>query len=395
MTRVSLAARSTRAGYVPRVAPQPLLDRRGSRIVLGDHGVTKPIVPAADTLFGPRGVCLATPKGPLIICDTGHHRLLIWSHAPEADNSPADLVIGQADFSCEGRNGHRPIDAASLNVPTGLAYGGGVLAVADAWNHRVLLWHGLPGASNRPADIVLGQSDDLSGDANRGMSTPRADTLNWCYGVMIHQRRLFVADSGNRRVLVWDHIPIAHGAPADLVLGQCEFTTRDDRADLCGGAAGMRWPHGIAFAGDRLFVADAGLNRVMIWNSVPTRNGQPCDDVLGQPDFNGRDHNHGSYHPTALSLNMPYGVTVQGTTVAVADTANSRLLGFDLNSLRTGCAAVRLAAQSSFDNKGDNGWGSVARDRLCWPYAVASCNNTLAIADSGNNRVLLWEAECP
>jgi len=32
------------------------------------------------------------------------------------------------------------------------------------------------------------------------------------------------------------------------------------------------------------------------------------------------------------------------------------------------------------------------RDSLCWPYNVATRGDTLVVADSGNNRVLLWEA---
>ncbi len=31
----------------------------------------------------------------------------------------------------------------------------------------------------------------------------------------------------------------------------------------------------------------------------------------------------------------------------------------------------------------------------CWPYGVAASGSTVAIADSGNNRVLLWEAAAP
>jgi hypothetical protein len=32
------------------------------------------------------------------------------------------------------------------------------------------------------------------------------------------------------------------------------------------------------------------------------------------------------------------------------------------------------------------------RDTLCWPYGAAAAGGTLAVADSGNNRVLLWDA---
>ena len=54
-------------------------------------------------------------------------------------------------------------------------------------------------------------------------------------------------------------------------------------------------------------------------------------------------------------------------------------------------AAFSLTGQRSFGDKGDNRWGSATRDSLCWPYSVAIAGRTAAIADSGNNRVLLWE----
>jgi len=55
-------------------------------------------------------------------------------------------------------------------------------------------------------------------------------------------------------------------------------------------------------------------------------------------------------------------------------------------------AATRLAGQYGFADKGDNRWRAAERDSLCWPYNVASSGDTAVIADSGNNRVLLWEA---
>lgn len=51
-----------------------------------------------------------------------------------------------------------------------------------------------------------------------------------------------------------------------------------------------------------------------------------------------------------------------------------------------------LDGQRRFSDTGDNRWAAVARDSVCWPYAIASCATTAIIADSGNNRVLLWEA---
>jgi hypothetical protein len=89
---------------------------------------------------------------------------------------------------------------------------------------------------------------------------------------------------------------------------------------------------------------------------------------------------------------MPYGLAVQDNRLVVADTANSRLIGFDADILAMGVAATRIAGQRDFTEKGDNRWSRPARDSLCWPYGVAACDGTLVIADSGNNRVLVWEA---
>lgn len=375
---------------------RPLLSPGGARVVLGgealENGLAKSIVPGPDTLFGPRGACLAHADGPLFVCDTGHHRLLIWRRPPLADQSPADLVIGQQDFTGEGRNARSGIGAATLNMPTGISACDGVLAVADAWNHRILIWHGYPDASHRPADVVLGQADFTSGLANRGSAAPTAATLNWCYGVAIADGKLIVCDTGNRRVLIFNDIPTRNGAPADLVLGQRDFTSRDDNAGSWAGALGMRWPHGIAVARAMLLISDAGNNRVMAWRRFPLANGEPCDFVLGQADVSGRDHNRASYHPTSSALNMPYGLTVQGSTLVVTDTANSRLLGFELDGLSMDAPATALAGQQLFSDKGDNRWRAAARDSLCWPYGAAACGDLLVIADAGNNRVLLWEA---
>jgi hypothetical protein len=338
----------------------------------------QPIRPSAQTLFGPRGAVLAAPGGPLFVCDTGHHRVLGWQRKPERDATPADIVLGQRTFEDEGRNGGDATGPTTLSVPTGIAATAEVLAVADAWNHRVLLWFGLPTGSQRPPDVVVGQAGFSSGLPNRG-GAPAADSLNWCYGVALCAGRLIVADTGNRRVLVWNEIPRANGVAADLVLGQPDFTSRDGDVPL---ERGMRWPHAALLAGERLFVADAGTSRIMSWSALPHANGAPCDTVFG----------HAAPAPDATTLNMPYSLAPFGDHLMVADTANSRLLGFERAALGGEMAAARLSGQPAFEVQGDNRWGPPARDSLCWPYAVATCGTLAVVADTGNDRVLLWES---
>lgn len=373
-----------------------LLAADGVRVIIGNvssfDGVVNPIKPSPVTLFGPRGAALASVGGPLFVSDTGHHRLMIWNKTPAHDGAPADLLIGQPDFESEGRNAKGAPGAATLNVPTGVSVSGGVLAVADAWNHRILVWHGLPTRSNQPADVVIGQRDFDAVLANRGGASAAADTLNWCYGVTIADGALWAADTGNRRVLKWNRIPTVNGTPADLVLGEADFVSRDRNAGRSVGDVGMTWPHAVGVVDGRLLVADAGNNRVMIWNELPETHGAPCSFVLGQKDFSGIDHNTGSYYPTAATLNMPYSVACLGDRIVIADTANSRVVAHDCDALHMFAEARFLAGQATFNDKGDNRWRSPGRNSLCWPYGIAACGSTLIVADSGNNRVLLWDA---
>ena len=367
----------------------PLLKNEGPTVVLGwtQDQLVIPNSPSASTLFGPRGAA-RLKDGTLWVADTGHHRLLAWQEGPDSDNQDADLVIGQPGFFAEGRNAKGPVTAATLNVPTGITAWGDGLAVADAWNHRVLLWFETPRTHNQPADLILGQLQADANLANQGQQNPTATSLHWPYGVSAFGDQLIVCDSGNRRVMIWDQ-PRSTGQPADLVLGQTKFTIRDENGGMAVGAAGMRWPHASTVWRGALAVADAGNNRIMLWQDRPTQNGQACQKVLGQKSFTACDHNLGAYYPSAAAVNMPYALGVCDERLLVADTANSRLIGWQ--NAETGADATWLTGQPDFASKGDNRWGMTMRDSLCWPYGLTCCAQQAIIADSGNNRVLLWE----
>ncbi|MEC4812903.1 MAG: hypothetical protein SAK29_06460 [Scytonema sp. PMC 1069.18] len=385
----------------PHPKPHTLhpLSPQGAKVLLGKSTepgqLVIPVSPGRSEMFGPRGACLISEMGPLWVSDTGHHRLLGWRKAPTDDNQSADWVIGQPDFDCEGQNAKGSPGRATLNVPTGICGCGEGLAVADAWNHRVLIWKKLPEDSNVPADIVLGQANFTDNEPNRGHLQAAANTLNWCYGVFYHEGRLFVADTGNRRVLIWHHFPEENGQPADLVLGQPDMMSRNENGGASPSASSMRWCHDITFWGDHLVVTDAGNNRVMIWQSMPTENNTPCTVVLGQKTFDSTEMNQGDYFPNASSLSMPYGVSAAGDWLLVADTANSRLLGWKkpetILSL-LGSESYAIAGQLNFQSKGENrNFGLPSRDSLNWSYGVKICGKTAVIADSGNNRILLWQ----
>jgi hypothetical protein len=92
---------------------------------------------------------------------------------------------------------------------------------------------------------------------------------------------------------------------------------------------------------------------------------------------------------------MPYGVDVAGDWLIVADTANSRLLGWKKQAsilLLQGAIADGVMGQDNFTNKSENrNFGLPTRQSLNWCYGIKVCGETAVVADSGNNRVLIWK----
>ena len=92
---------------------------------------------------------------------------------------------------------------------------------------------------------------------------------------------------------MWNSIPTQNGQNADLVLGRPNFTTFVEpdisKVAVSATATSMLNPVSVTSDGTRLYVTDLGHNRVLVWNSIPTQNGQPADIALGQPDVASTD----------------------------------------------------------------------------------------------------------
>ena len=334
-------------------------------------------LPTPAHLYAPRGVYFDDER--VIVADSGNHRVLIWNPVPQADHAPAAIVLGQPDFTSEG--------AKLFQLPTGVLVHGGKLLVADAWHHRVLVWNRVPERSGTPADYAIGQPDPGALEPNRG-GTAGADTLYWPYGIGVAGERFYVADTGNRRVLFWDGIP-GPNEPASGVLGQPNFTATGENRGEGVGTRSFRWAHDIAGDAERLFVADAGDHRVLGWDA-PVERDAVAGLALGQSDFT-RSHEFPYGKQSAAVMRFPYGVSYDGELLAVADTANNRVLLFAPPPDRgAGAEADAVIGQTDFAANGENEWKAVTATTLCWPYGVHLHRKRLAIADSGNNRVMIW-----
>jgi DNA-binding beta-propeller fold protein YncE len=316
------------------------------------------------------------------VADTGNHRLLIWSEPlPGGDHQDADILVGQTDMTTDG--------PGLLFLPTGVLVDQGRLVVADAWHHRILVWDQVPTSSGTQPSMVLGQ-DDLSG-VDEGCGPQR---FYWPFGVAMIDGAFWVADTGNRRVLGWcDGLPTP-GQPADVVLGQPDLVSRGENRDGPVAANSLRWPHSITTAGGYLCVADAGNHRILGWRGHPTEE-RPADVVFGQSAFD--TCIEFPYRPQGpAALRFPYGLAASPDgSLYVADTSNNRVLVIDDAAATFGrnpgeVAADRALGQIDLDANGENRWESVRHDTLCWPYGLAFHDGRLAVADSGNNRVVLW-----
>ena len=86
----------------------------------------------------------------------------------------------------------------------------------------MLVWNSLP-ESDCPADTLIGQPTEWDLDENRG-GPGAANSLRWPHGFAGHDGRLYVADTGNDRVLRWESHPDADIA-CEAVIGQKNFDT--------------------------------------------------------------------------------------------------------------------------------------------------------------------------
>ncbi|MFP5488286.1 MAG: NHL repeat-containing protein [Acidimicrobiia bacterium] len=340
-------------------------------------------MPTRSQMYAPRGVWLDDER--LVVADTGNHRILIWND-PEriSSHSDADLVLGQPDFTTEGAQAGGRGPGNGLRLPTGVIVHEGRLIVADAWNHRVLIWDEVPGESDVAPDVILGQVDDVSVDENRN-GTCGPLTMYWPFGVAVVHGWFWVADTGNRRVLGWRGLPGPLDEP-DVVIGQPSAYERDENGGELGPNT-FRWPHDIAGASDGMFIADAGNHRLLRWTPPPVANVH-ADQVFGQPDF--VTAAEFAYTPsTPTSLRFPYAIDIDDGRMAVADTANNRVLVWDQTPAEP-APATRVLGQLDFTTSGENRWDAVTDDTFCWPYGLSLHGDRLAVADSGNNRAMIW-----
>ena len=107
--------------------------------------------------------------------------------------------------------------------------------------------------------------------------------------------RIYVADSNNNRILAWkDAVGFTNGKSADLVIGQLDFFSTTAKGPGTTLSTGFAAPTGLAVDQGDLYVADSGNNRVLRFRKpFGTPSDQLVPDLcIGQPSFNSRIVNY-------------------------------------------------------------------------------------------------------
>lgn len=267
------------------------------------------------------------------------------------------------------RSGSKFVQAAAL--------AGGVMAFAAAMNVFAA-----PG--DTVADRVFGQAGSFTSNTPNNPAVNAASLYFPSYMVLDSGGRLYVADWYNNRVLEYDS-PLTSQS-ATHVFGQAgNFATNACNSvsptSLCA-------PTGVALdASGRLYVADSGNNRVVVYDSPLTS--QSAARVFGQPNLTSNGANSGGV--SASSLSQPYGVALDGAgRLYVVDTSNYRVLEFD--TPLTATAANRVFGQAGSFATNDANHGGVSANSFDSPTGIAvDAADRLYVADEFNNRVLAYD----
>ncbi len=169
---------------------------------------------------------------------------------------------------------------------------------------------------------------------------------------------------------------------ASLVLGQADFTGA--AANRSGSVAGdtIKYPYGdAAWDGAHLYLPDYGNSRVLVYDGFPGTNGAGASYVLGQPTLTAS-----SGGTTASWFNGAETVRAAGGKLFVDDYGNSRVVIFSAIPTTSGAAADVAVGQPDLTSSGT----ACTSTRLNYPESIFVIGTKLIVADSSNNRVMIW-----
>lgn len=236
---------------------------------------------SATSLTAPRGIAIDSANN-VYISDSSNNRILEYN---EAANPPANVTANEVfgtgnSFTVSGTCGAALTD---ICAPYELAIDtGNNLYVADRSDERVLEFN--TPLTNTTADLIFGKALDSA--CINGPLTG-SDLCGPPPGVAVDSAGdVFVSDTGDNRILKFE-APLTTGMNADFVLGQLNFSHHlANTIDAAGMFLPSAVAVDRSSSQNHLYVADTNNSRVLGWRSAATfANGAPADLVIGQVDF--------------------------------------------------------------------------------------------------------------
>lgn len=263
-----------------------------------------------------------------------------------------------------------------------LAYGLAVL-IAACGGGNVTPITAVKFTNGQAASAVIGQLNFTSGVANQA-SGVAGNTSSGPYGnPSVYAGALYLGDRGNNRTLVYNSIPALNGAAAAFAIGQNDLAS----ASFGTSASAVSGPAQNVLSNGRLLVAESGNNRISIYNTVPASSPGAIDVAVGQAS-----KTTAVAGCTANGLNQPRAVALAGNKLVVADTANNRVLIWNSIPATDGVAADMVLGQAGFTGCAANQGGTAGANTLNSPTGLWSDGTRLVVADTNNNRVLIWNS---
>ena len=183
--------------------------------------------------------------------------------------------------------------------------------------------------------------------------------------------------------------PVSNGQSAELVLGAPDFAT----PATGGGPADDEFGYATGMTSDqeRLWVVDLFNARALQFNSQPLVNQAAADLVIGQDSFTEEVAGPDKLHLTLPEV--PLGgargdVASDGQVLVVADGEANRVVIWNSLPPSNGVQWDIVLGQTTTTGRA----AGLGADRLSGPMGVWTDGETLVVADSGNNRVLIWNS---
>ncbi len=329
----------------------------------GKIGGGAPVPYAPETLSPPSGVLRFPAKVRVLhgrrvmVADTGHHRLVEVEVDEDGTHGRVVRVIGS------GKAGWMDGDAsnAAFRAPHGMAFGDGMLFVADTENHLVRM---VDAESGRVATIAgVGDQARRRYEGGSALETP----LNSPWDLLWMGDRLIVAMAGPHQL--WSIDPIA--GTAEVFAGSGAEEVHDAPLSI----AALAQPSALATDREVIYFADAESSAIRV--AVP---GGEVRTLVGTGlfDFGDRD---GIGDEARLQHAQGLAWWAQRRKLLVADTYNHRVKTVDPRS-REALAFAGSGAPGLVDG--------AAEDARFWePGGISvSVDGTRAYVADTNNHAL-------